>query len=250
MRLQGKVAVITGAGSGIGRGISLRFAEEGAAVVCADLNEASARETAQMVQGRDGKAAAVAVDVTRKDQVEAMVARAVAEFGRLDIMVANAGVSLNEPFLEMREESWDQVLSVNLKGVFLCCQAAAREMVKAGHGGKMVATASAVVEIAYPTGAAYCASKAAVRMLTKTMAVELAPHRINVSCIAPGVIDTPMSRQSMPDEALRQQMVMAIPWGSFGQPSDIADAALFLVSEEANYITGAAVFVDGGWALP
>jgi NAD(P)-dependent dehydrogenase (short-subunit alcohol dehydrogenase family) len=246
MRLQGKVAVVTGAGSGIGQSVSFRFAEEGADVVCADIIKASAQETAAAVQHRGGKAAVVAVDVSKKDQVEAMVARALAEFGRLDIMVANAGISLNEPLLEMREETWDQVLGVNLKGVFLCCQAAAREMVKAGRGGKIVATASMSGEVAHPTGAAYCTSKAGVRMLTKVMAQELAPHRVNVNCVGPGVIDTPMSRAAMPDEAMRQQMLMTIPWGSFGQPSDIANTVLFLASGEADYVTGVTVFVDGG----
>ena len=247
MRLEGKSAIITGAGSGIGRGIALRFAQEGAAVVCADIDETGARQTVRMVQNQGGKAVSLAVDVAQRDQVEAMVARAVAEFGRLDIMVANAGIYAPEPFLEMRPETWDQTQDVNAKGVFLCCQAAAQEMVRAGRGGKIITIASVFAEVTGPGAAAYSASKGAVRMLTHTMALELAPYKINANCIAPGAIDTPMLRQAAPDEAAQQQFLQLIPWGRLGQPADIANAALFLASEEADYITGETLFVDGGW---
>lgn len=247
MRLQGKVAVVTGAGSGIGRGIALRFAQEGAAVLCADLSEEGAQQTAETAQKEGGRALALCVDVSRRDQVEAMVGRAVGELGGLDIMVANAGIFQAEPFLETRDETWDQIMAVNARGVFLCCQAAARQMVQAGRGGKIITVASVYAEITGPGAAAYTASKGAARMLTHTMALELAPHKINVNAIAPGAIDTPMLRQAAPDEASQRQFVQLIPWGRLGQPLDIANAALFLASDESDYVTGETLFVDGGW---
>lgn len=247
MRLEGKVGGITGAGSGIGRGIALRFAQEGAAVLCADINEAGAKETAEMIQKEGGKAVAARVDVSQRDQVEAMIARALAEFGRLDIIVANAGIYQAQPFLEMTDETWDQVMAVNAKGVFLCCQAAARQMVRAGRGGKIIAIASVAAEATLPGAAAYSASKGAVRMLIHSMALELAPHKINVNAIAPGAIDTPMLRSAAPDEASQQGFSQLIPWCRLGQPLDIANAALFLASDEADYVTGETLFVDGGW---
>jgi len=249
MRLAGKVAIITGAGSGIGRGIALRFAQEGAAVLCADINEEGARETAEMVQREGGKAAHMRVDVANREQVEAMVAKATAQFGRLDITVANAGIYAPQPFLEMTDGTWDRTQDINAKGVFLCCQAAAQEMLRAGRGGKIITIASVYAEVTGPGAAAYSASKGAVRMLTHTMALELASYKINVNCIAPGLIDTPMLRQAAPDEATQQQFLQLIPWGRLGQPADIANATLFLASEEADYITGETLFVDGGWLI-
>lgn len=247
MRLQGKVAIVTGAASGIGRGIALRFAEEGAVVLSADVSEEGTQQTAETVQKEGGRALGLRVDVSRRDQVKAMVARAVSEFGGLDIMVANAGIFRAEPFLETKDDTWDRTMAVNSKGVFLSCQEAARQMVQSGRGGKIITIASVYAEITGPGAAAYTASKGAVRMLTHTMALELAPHKINVNAIAPGAIETPMLRQAAPDEASQRQFLQLIPWGRLGQPVDIANAALFLASDESGYITGETLFVDGGW---
>lgn len=247
MRLQEKVSIITGSGSGIGRGIAARFAVEGATVVCADVDERGAAETARVIVAEGGRALPIAADVSQRDQVEALVCRTVTEFGRLDIMVANAGIFRGEPFLETTDETWEQVMATNARGVFLCCQAAAKRMVEGGRGGKIITVSSVYSEITGPGAAAYTASKGAVRMLTHSMALELAPYHINVNSIAPGAIDTPMLQVGAPDEASRKQFVQLIPWGRLGEPRDIANAALFLASDEADYVTGETLFVDGGW---
>jgi NAD(P)-dependent dehydrogenase (short-subunit alcohol dehydrogenase family) len=245
MRLAGKVALITGGGSGIGRGIAIRFAEEGAQVAVADLNRDGADHTAGEVRKLGAKALAIEGDVTSRDDCERMVAETVAEHGKLDIFVANAGIGRGAPFLETSEDDWDAVIRTNLTGVFLSCQAAARQMAKQGHGGRIISIASVAGERATPGMAAYSAAKAGVRMLAKVMALELAPHRITSNAIAPGVIETPLTAPLV--EMLRQADRKP-PLGRLGEPKDVADVALFLASEDADYVTGDTIFCDGGLA--
>jgi NAD(P)-dependent dehydrogenase (short-subunit alcohol dehydrogenase family) len=244
MRLQGRVAAITGGALGIGRATARLFAAEGATVALGDVEVGAAETVAKEIVNRGGRAIAVAVDVGDAGQVQAFVDRVVGELGRLDIMFANAGIAHSAPFLEHPEAQWHRVLRVNLTGVFLCCQAAARQMVKQG-GGRIIATASINGFRGVENLIGYNVAKAGVIELTKTMAVELAKHHIAVNAIAPAQIDTRLT-QSLPEEA-RQRRVARIPMGRFGEVDEVAKAALFLASDDAAYITGHTLAVDGGY---
>jgi 3-oxoacyl-[acyl-carrier protein] reductase len=252
VKLQGLVAVITGAGSGIGRASALAFAEEGACVLAADLNPASADETAEQVRTAGGNADTVQVDVTNREQVEAMVQRAVDRFGRIDVLFNNAGLpQAFTPFEESTDALFDRIMDVNVRGVFYGCRAAIPRM-KAQGGGVILNTASTAGIRPRPGLAVYNASKAAVITLTKTLAVELAPHRIRVVSICPVATDTPMLPSFIgvergADEAEgRRRFISTIPWGRLNRPEDIARAAVFLASSDAEMVTGTAFEVDGG----
>lgn len=246
-RLKDKVAIVTGAGSGNGRGIALRLAEEGARITVADVSQTGADETVAMIAAAGGEALAVRADVSQKEQVEAMVAATVQHFGAVDILVNNAGVETLIPFLDLPEAEWDRVLAVNLKGPFLCTQAAAKEMIKAGRGGKVVNIASINSAVALVGQAHYVSSKGGLLLLTKSLALELAPHNINVNAVGPGVIETAMTTNSLSNPARKEMFLNRIPLKRIGQPRDIGNAVLFLASDEADYITGTILYVDGGW---
>jgi NAD(P)-dependent dehydrogenase (short-subunit alcohol dehydrogenase family) len=245
MRLAGRVAAITGGALGIGRATARLFAEEGAAVALGDVQREAAETVAEEIRGRGGRAIALDLDVGDAAAVQAFVDRVVAEFGRLDVLFANAGIAHSAPFLEHPEAQWHRVLRVNLTGVFLCGQAAARQMVRQGGGGRIIATASINGFRGVENLVGYNAAKAGVIELTRTMAVELARHRIQVNAIAPAQIDTRLTR-SLPEEA-RRRRVERIPMARFGEPEEVARAALFLASDEASYITGHTLAVDGGY---
>jgi glucose 1-dehydrogenase len=247
LRLQDKVAIVTGAGSGNGRGIALRLAEESARVVVADVSERGAQETAAMIEALGRQALVVRTDVSRREQVEALVSAAVDRFGQIDILVNNAGVESMAPLLELPEAEWDRVLDVNLKGPFLCTQAAAREMVKVGRGGKIVNIGSICSAVALAGEAHYIASKGGLLMLTKAMALDLAPYSINVNAVGPGVIETAMTANSLSNPEQVAMFFNHIPLKRIGKPRDVANAVLFLASDEADYITGTILYVDGGW---
>jgi len=250
MRLVDKVALVTGAGSGNGRGIALRFAEEGADIVVVDVNEKAAEETAAMVQRLGRRGLVITTDISKRTQVEEMVGRAVEGFGHLDILVNNAGVSSRASVLDLKEEEWDRVLNINLKGMFLCTQAVAREMVGRGAGGKIVNIGSINSEVVIPHQVHYASSKGGVRMFTKAAAMDLAPFGINVNAIGPGVIETGMTDPALKVESERRaQVLQNIPWGRIGIPRDVANVALFLASDESDYVTGTIIFVDGGWTI-
>jgi len=244
MRLQGRVAAITGGALGIGRATARLFAAEGAAVAIGDIDAAGADLVAKEIRGGGGRALAVGVDVGDTGQVQAFVDRVVAEHGRLDVMFANAGIAHSAPFLEHPEVEWHRVLRVNLSGVFFCCQAAARQMVRQG-GGRIIATASINGFRGVENLVGYNVAKAGVIELTKTLAVELAKHHIAVNAIAPAQIDTRLTR-SLPEEA-RRRRVDRIPMGRFGDVDEVARAALFLASDDASYVTGHTLAVDGGY---
>ena len=249
MELRGKVAIVTGAGSGIGRAIALRLAEEGARVVASDVDLRSAEETATEIQEGRGETIALQVNVGSQTDVAAMVSRALEQWAQVDILVNNAGVSGEFPFLDMAEAEWDRVLNINLTGAFLCGQAAARAMVQGGRGGRIINIASVNAEVAGAGLAHYCASKGGLRMLTKVMALELAPHGINVNAVAPGIVNTPLTAKSLQEPAKRRALMAHVPLGRVGQPEDVAHAVLFLASEKASFITGTILFVDGGWLI-
>jgi len=244
MKLLGRVAAITGGALGIGRATARLFAAEGAVVAVGDVDVAGAEAVAKDIVGRGGRALALAVDVGEASQVQAFVDRIVTEHGRLDVMFANAGIAHSAPFLEHPEAQWHRVLRVNLTGVFHCCQIAARQMVRQG-GGRIIATASINGFRGVENLVGYNVAKAGVIELTKTMAVELAKHGIVVNAIAPAQIDTRLT-QTLPEEA-RQRRVARIPMGRFGEVDEVARAALFLASDDAAFITGHTLAVDGGY---
>jgi 3-oxoacyl-[acyl-carrier protein] reductase len=252
VKLQGQVAVITGAGSGIGRASALAFAEAGACVLAADLNAAGAAETVEQVRATGVEAEPFEVDVTSAEQVEAMVQRAVDRFGRIDVLFNNAGLpQAFTPFENSTDALFDRIMDVNVRGVFYGCRAAIPRM-KAQGGGVILNTASTAGIRPRPGLAVYNASKAAVITLTKTLAVELAPHRIRVVSICPVATDTPMLPSFIgvgqgADEAEgRRRFISTIPWGRLNRPEDIARAAVFLASSDAEMVTGTAFEIDGG----
>jgi len=244
MRLEAKVAAITGGSQGIGQAIAALFAKEGAAIGVGDIDTDRATTVAEEIRAQGGRAFAMRLDVGESGQARDFVERIVAEFGRLDVMVANAGVSGSQSFLEHSEEHWHRVLRVNLHGVFYTCQAAARYMVAHG-GGRIITIASINGFRGVENLASYNVSKAGVVALTKTMAVELAQHNVFVNAIAPAQIDTRLTRGLSEEDARKRRA--RIPVGRYGQPDEVARAALFLASEEASFITGHTLAVDGGY---
>ncbi len=251
-KLQDLVTVVTGAGSGIGRATAVEFAREGARVVAADLNAAGAAETADQILSSGGQAESVQVDVTRNDQVERMVQTAIQRFGRLDVLYNNAGLpQVFTPFEESTDALYERIFDVNVKGVFYGCRAAIPQM-KAQGGGVILNTASTAGIRPRPGLAVYAASKGAVITLTKALAIELAPYRIRVVSINPVATDTPMLpsfigvEQGADEAEGRRRFIGTIPWGRLNRPEDIARAAVFLASADAEMVTGTAFEVDGG----
>lgn len=249
MRLDGKIALVTGAGSGIGRRTAQRFAEEGAIVMAADLNGEGAAETAALITGSGARANSFEVDVTKQDQVAQMVAATVAEFEGLDTVINNAGVTIVGAAHDLDEGDWDRELAVNLKSVYLVSKAAWPHL-EQGGGGSIASTASIAGLRAIPDDAAYCASKAGVIMLTKCMALDGAAAGIRVNAVCPGFIQTPMidgyfADQEDPEEA-RTAAVGLHPLGRLGDPLDIADGFVYLASDDARWVTGTELVIDGG----
>ena len=247
MRLQNKVAIITGADSGIGKAIALQMAHEGAAVTIDYIGPPDkAACIVQQIADEGGKALAVQADVTNVDQVQSLIAQTVQTFGRLDIMVNNAGIEEKHPFLEMPLEVWTKVIAVNLTGPWLGSQLAAQQMVKQGAGGRIINISSVHEDLPMPTNAPYCAAKGGLRMLMRTIAVELAPHKITVNNIGPGAIDTPMDAPLKQHPELMKELLAEIPLGRMGQPEEVAELAVYLASDAAAYVTGQTYFIDGG----
>jgi 3-oxoacyl-[acyl-carrier protein] reductase len=243
LKLIGKVALVTGAAQGIGKAIALLLARNGADIVVSDINLEKAEETAKEIGSIGPKAMAFKVDVANLNEVERMMEAILDKFGKIDILVNNAGITRDKLILRMTEEDWDAVLNVNLKGTFHCTKVVVRHMAKQ-RGGKIVSIASVVGEMGNAGQVNYAASKAGVIGLTKTIAREFAQRRINVNAIAPGYIETPMT-EVLP-EKVKEELKRLIPMERLGKPEDVAEAVLFLVSEESNYITGQVLNVNGG----
>jgi glucose 1-dehydrogenase len=247
MRLEGKVAIVTGSATGIGMACAQAMAREGACVTIDFVgNSASAQDVVDAIKQAGGRAMAVEADVSKQDQVQNLVDETVREFGRLDIMHNNAGWEKKFPFLDTPFDVYQQVIDINLTGTFLGSQIAARQMVKQGGGGRIINTSSVHEDITMPTNAPYCAAKGGMRMLMRTIAVELAPHKITVNNIAPGAIFTPIDADVQANPELEAELMAEIPLRRWGQPEEVANLAVFLASDEASYITGATYFIDGG----
>jgi NAD(P)-dependent dehydrogenase (short-subunit alcohol dehydrogenase family) len=245
MLLEGKVAIVTGAGSGIGRASAVRFAAEGAAVVAADIRAAKAEETVAQITEQGGRAVACQVDVADSVGVARMVSTAVEAFGRLDALFNNAGTIRMGTAVDLPEADWDLVMAVNVRSVFLGAKHAVPVMA-AGGGGAIVSTASVSGLAGDTASVVYSASKAAVINLTRSLAVDHAAQGIRVNCICPGAIDTPPVGRMLQDPDTRRRSERAHPLGRIGEPSEIAAAAAWLLSDEASFVTGQALVVDGG----
>lgn len=243
MDLDGKVAIVTGAGSGIGHAIAERFGSAGAAVC---INYFGYEDEAKALAARLPRAIAVSADVSKADQVEALVDRTCRELGAVDVLVNNAGVEKLVPFLDLDEHTWDTILGVNLKGAFLCSRACARVMRDAGRGGAIVNISSIHEDFPMPGNTPYCVSKGGMRMLMRNLALELAPHGIRVNNVAPGAIATPINQATLSDPAKLETLHEIIPLGRMGQAGEVAAVALFLASDASSYVTGSTYYVDGG----
>ena len=250
-RVEGKVALVAGAGGGIGGAGAEALAREGAAVLCADVEVAAADATARRIRAAGERAASLGLDVRDRAAVDAAIETAVREFGRLDILLDCAGISHRGNFLDLDPGIWDRIVAVNLTGMFHLGQAAARQMVRQASGGKaggsIINVTSQLAEVARPERAAYVASKGGGRSLTHAMAVDLAAHGIRVNAIAPGPTLTGLTRATYTDPEARRATEALIPLGRLGQPDDLVGAVLFLASDESRWVTGSTVTVDGGY---
>lgn len=245
MRFSGKVIVVTGAAQGIGRSIAERFLSEGAKVVIADINAAQLEQTAKEI-GTSDTVIPVTTDVSVKSEVDDLVAIAVAKFGRLDIMVNNAGICPVADFLDFTEEQYDRTLAVNLKGGFLGTQAAARAMIDKGEGGVIINMSSINSGLANPSVAPYAISKGGLNQVTSTAAVAFAPHGIRVCGVGPGTIATEIIKGAFTDRAGMNAILARTPMGRLGEPEEIAGVVAFLASDDASYLTGETIYPDGG----
>jgi glucose 1-dehydrogenase len=246
-RLQGRVAIITGAGSGIGQGIAKRFAVDGANVVIDYIGPAEgAQETLRMVEAAGVQGIIVKADVSKTSGVESLINETWARFGSADILVNNAGIGFEPPFLNASEEDFYRVIDVNLKAPFFVIQAFARKLAAEKKPGRVINISSVHEDIALPGHTSYCASKGGLRMLMRNLSVELAPLGITVNNIAPGAIDTPMSKPLLDDKPRLNALLEQLPLKRIGTTDDVAGLASFLASEEASYVTGATYYIDGG----
>ena len=249
MRLAGKVAIVTGAARGIGQAIALRFGQEGARVAIADVREAEGQNTVRLIEAAGGQACFVRADVSDCAQVQGMVRAVLDRWGTIDILVNDAGICPFEDFLEMPEALWDHVLDVNLKGYFLASQAVARVMVERGIRGRIIAVSSISAEFGGSSQAHYCASKAGINLLVKSMAISLGPHGITVNAVLPGTVETAINRDALADSAVRDYWSKRAPLGRLGQPEDIAGPVLFFATDDSAWCTGALLVVDGGTSV-
>jgi 2-hydroxycyclohexanecarboxyl-CoA dehydrogenase len=249
MKLKDKVAIVTGSGSGIGRAIALAMVREGARVAVVDLNEVGAQETVKEIQKEGGQAHPYKADITKKAQIDAMVADVIKRWGTVHILVNNAGWDKVEPFIQSTEETWDKVLAINLKGPIICTRAVLDEMIKNGYG-KIVSIASDAGRVGSTGEAVYSAAKGGIIAFTKTIAREMARHRINVNCVCPGPTDTPLfAAVTAENPKLAESLKRVIPFGRLGQPEDLPPAVIFFASDAAGFITGQTLSVSGGLTM-
>ena len=248
MGLEGKVAVVTGAGSGLGKALAEGMAAAGADVVVSELpgKMAALEPVCQAIRQQGGRALPLPLELPNQESINGFVGEAVQEMGRIDVLVNNAGVNIPKDALEVTEEDWDGVLDVNLKGLFFMSQRTAREMIRTGSG-KIVNITSQNGVVGYYKRAAYCSSKAGVVNLTRVLAIEWAQYNINVNAVGPTFILTPLTQATFDDPVLREDLLSRIPLGRVGQPEDVVGSVVFLASAAADLITGHTLLVDGGW---
>ena len=248
MRLKNKVALVTGGGRGLGRAMALAFAKEGANVIINEINIEASERVSGEVKKLGCQSLSIQADIANKTEVVEMVKTILKKFGKIEILVNNAGINMVAPSVELEEDGWDRALNINLKGVFLCSQAVAKEMIKQKRGN-IINIASIYGLFGVPERAAYCASKAAVVSLTQTLASEWARYNINVNAIAPGLTRTDMVQDLINRGIFDEKGISGrSPAGRLGEPDDIANAAVFLATDESRYITGHTLVVDGGWS--
>ena len=247
MRLKDKVAIVTGAATGIGQAIAIRFAKEGASVVVDYVGKPDApSQTEEAIKNAGGKTVAVSADISAPDQAQNLIDSAVKAFGKLDIVVNNAGIEKKFAFVDYPFKEAQEILAVNLLGPFLVSQSAARQMIKQGKGGRIINISSVHEDLPMPTNAVYCASKGGLRMLARTIAVELAKDNITVNNIGPGAVYTPIDADIEAQPEVEKALMTEIPLNRWGKPEEIAGLAVYLASDEAAYITGSTYFIDGG----
>jgi glucose 1-dehydrogenase len=244
--LRGKTVIVTGAATGIGKAIALRFGASGANVVVDHRRTEETEAIVADIERAGGHGLSVVADVTNEAEVDALVAQAVSKFGGLDVLVNNAGIEQAHPLVDTPLDVWERILRVNLTGPFLCARAAARAMIARGRGGRIINVSSVHEDLAMPNNAAYASSKGGVRMLMRTIALELAPHGITVNDIAPGAIATPINENVRDDPEKARELLAEIPLKRVGSPDEIAALATYLASEAAGYVTGATFVIDGG----
>lgn len=243
--LTDKITIITGAGSGIGRRIALAFGEYGVKSIIADIDQEAANLVASEIHARGGRAIPRRVDVTQPGEVQQMVDAAIESFGRIDILFNNAGISIRGPAESFSIKDWNQVIAVNLTGMFLCAQAVGKVMIKQ-RAGKIINTASVSAKLGHPGNLAYAAAKHGVVGMTRVMAVEWANYGVSVNCIGPGIIKTPLTAEALKDPKKYQELVSKVPMGRLGEPEDLIGAVIFLASQASNYMTGQTIYVEGG----
>jgi NAD(P)-dependent dehydrogenase (short-subunit alcohol dehydrogenase family) len=246
--LSKKSAIVTGGGSGIGKAVCLLLAQEGANVAAVDLYRERASRTAEEIRQQGGQAIGLEVDVSVASQVERMVAEVVEQWRSIEILINNAGIILQAPATEMTEEQWDKILGNNLKSCFLCSQAVAKQMIRQGRGGRIVNVSSIHAELSEPSAGAYTAAKGGMEAFSRTLATELAPHKITVNCLRPGATYTELTIP-MYTEAVKKALFTRIPLKEIAEPSWIADGIVFLASQKARYITGQTLTIDGGYLM-
>lgn len=244
-----RIAIVTGAGSGMGQAFSIALAHAGADVVITELpgKEDAAEQTAAEVRKAGRRALTLPLDVTSLSSIQAMVDRVMNEWGHIDILVNNAGMNIRQFALDVTEEAWDRIVDTDLKGVMFCSQAVGRCMIEQGQGGKIINIASQIGVVGYYQRIAYCAAKAGVVNLTRVLALEWAPHRINVNAIAPTFVRTPLVEALLEDESIRKEVISRIPLGRIAETADVAGALVFLASPASDFVTGHTLLVDGGW---
>ncbi len=251
MRLNNKIAIITGAGSGIGRATAVMFGKEGASVVVADIDKKKGMGTVDLIKGKNGKAMFVQVDVSEANNVEKMVRLTVNAYGKLDILVNNAGIYLQANVVDTSEEAWDQILDVNLKGVFLCCKYSIPEMVKSGKGGVIINVGSEAGIVGIKKQVAYNVSKSGIIALTKSIAIDFSADNVRANCVCPGTTETALVTEALskaPDpRRARRELEVVRPANRLGKPEEIAAGILYLASDESPYATGAILSIDGGY---
>ena len=248
--LKDKVVIITGARRGMGKSHALTLAKAGAKVVVSDISEEDCQKVVEEIEKNGGQALAVKCDVSRKEEVDNLVKKTIERFGKVDVLVNNAGICQFKPFLELSEEEWSRTIDINLKGYFLCAQAVAKEMVKKKSGGVIINIASVAMGqqgVGFPNIVHYCASKGGIIGMTEALAVELASCNIRVNAISPGMIETPMIASIKESPEQEKATLKRIPLGRPGSPEEVSNLVLFLASDASSYMTGSTVVIDGGW---